>query len=52
VKRPRLPRIGACHDALGLWFLEYASKDGLIWRRYYATRAEARAALRLFKGAS
>jgi len=42
-----LPRIGPCRDPLCLWYLEYAdgTGNGIIWRRYYANRAEARQAL-------
>jgi hypothetical protein len=39
------PRIGPCRDPLGLWFLEWRDAAGQRWRRYFANRAEARAAL-------
>lgn len=45
---PRLPRIGPCRDPLHLWFLEWRDDRG-HWRRYYADRAEARAALKVFR---
>jgi hypothetical protein len=44
----RLPRIGPCRDPLRLWFLEFDDARGR-WRRYFADRAEARAALRVLK---
>jgi hypothetical protein len=43
---PRLPRIGPCRDPLRLWFLEWRDARGQVWRRYYADREEARAAMR------
>jgi hypothetical protein len=42
------PRIGPCRDPLRLWFLEYRDARG-VWRRYFANRDEARAALRAEK---
>jgi hypothetical protein len=44
----RRPFIGPVRDPLCLWFLEYADARG-VWRRYYANRDEARAALRDLK---
>ena len=41
----RRPFIGPCRDPLRLWFLEYEDTRG-VWRRYFADRAEARAALK------
>lgn len=50
-KAPKLPRIGPCRDPLHLWFLEYLdARFGVVYRRYFATRDEARAALRQRKG--
>lgn len=44
-KRRRRPFIGPCRDPLRLWFMEFEDARG-VWRRYYANRDEARAALR------
>ena len=46
----RLPRIGPCRDPLRLLFLEF-KEDGGIFRRYFADRAEARAALKAWRAA-
>lgn len=46
---PRAARIGPCRDPLRLWFLEWRDETGQAWRRYYANRDEARAALRTLK---
>jgi hypothetical protein len=43
------PRIGPCRDPLHLWFLEWADARGQVWRRYFADRAEARAAIKAFR---
>lgn len=43
-RRVKLPRIGPCRDPLHLWFLEWEA-TGQVWRRYFADRDEARAAL-------
>jgi len=43
----RRPCIGPCRDPLHLWYLEFVrAADGQVFRRYYANRDEARAALR------
>lgn len=39
-------RIGPCRDPLCLWFLEWRDDRGR-WRRYFADRGEARAALKV-----
>jgi len=41
-------RIGALHDALGLWFCEF-ERDGERYRTYHGDRAEARAAARIIR---
>lgn len=41
----RRPFIGPTRCPLQLWFLEWEDDRG-VWRRYFADRAEARAALR------
>ena len=46
--RPKLPRIGPTRCPLELWFVEF-QKGATVFRRYYADRSEARAALRVFK---
>jgi hypothetical protein len=46
---PRLPRIGPCRDPLHLWYLEFEGEHNgrpHPFRRYFANRDEARAALR------
>lgn len=45
VQGKRRPFIGPCRDPLRLWFLEFEDARG-VWRRYFADRDEARAALR------
>jgi hypothetical protein len=42
---PALPRIGPCHDPLELWFLEWRTPEGQIFRRYFGEQDEAAAAL-------
>jgi len=47
---PHGPFIGPCRDPLGLWFLHwFDSARSHCFLRYFADRAEARAALRVFK---
>ena len=47
-RQPTRPYFGPCRDPLCLWFVEWEDRRG-VWRRYYANRAEARAALKAFK---
>lgn len=49
-KPPHKPFIGPCRDPLCLWFLHWHDvAAGRCYVRYYADRAEARAALRAFR---